>query len=204
MSKADPDLTNVLPFRDPDAPDDGPKGAPVTAESLKRLCEQRQVFKIGKPLSRNGYAGLAHDANTIRFRMFLGRLFSDMRRQPVRVMPDALPCPEALAGAERAARVRLHQWLPALEAIAGKNGFSPPFPEQWHQFAPWLADRFRVAMHSTNPGPVLGTAAVGPLTCFLAAVIPLITGETPKPPAIGRYLQRMRHNKGKNVPGENR
>lgn len=61
----------------------------------------------------------------------------------------------------------------------------------WHTYVQWLRSQFEHAMRSTNPGLDVRPSNDGPLTRFIAAVIPLITGENPKPPAIARQLQRM-------------
>jgi hypothetical protein len=62
--------------------------------------------------------------------------------------------------------------------------------ERWHDFALDLAEAFREAMHSTNPGLELRPSNNGPVVRFLKAVVPKITGEDPTLNSIARYLQR--------------
>lgn len=61
----------------------------------------------------------------------------------------------------------------------------------WHDFAVGLADAFRVAIHTTNPGHPLGIGLGGPVVCFLAeVVIPHVSGERVERDAIKKYLKR--------------
>lgn len=74
----------------------------------------------------------------------------------------------------------------------------PPSPiseiQTWHHFVSYLADKFRDVVQTANP--TLPRLRIGngesanPVVRFLAAVIPHITGEEPKPDAIRKWLQR--------------
>jgi hypothetical protein len=62
---------------------------------------------------------------------------------------------------------------------------------KWHDFAFWLADKFRDVLQNCNPGrPRPGAAENGPVVKFLAGVIPLVTGEEPKAAAVKEWLRR--------------
>jgi hypothetical protein len=67
----------------------------------------------------------------------------------------------------------------------------PAFPERWHELVVVLAEAFREAMRSTNPGLHLGHNDRSPLVRFLMFAIPYVTGETPMAGAIAVYLQRQ-------------
>jgi len=61
---------------------------------------------------------------------------------------------------------------------------------KWPGYADILASFFVEAMKETNPDIEIRLGDDGPVSRFLAAVIPSITGERPKPAAIARHLQR--------------
>lgn len=65
---------------------------------------------------------------------------------------------------------------------------------QWHKYARDLQVFFVEAMEEANPGSEIRLADDGPVSRFIAAVIPFITGERPKPTAIARHLQRPTSN----------
>lgn len=62
--------------------------------------------------------------------------------------------------------------------------------DKWHDYVDDLAKAFRDAARSTNPDEPFPPSNSGPLTRFLSAAIPHISGETPNTVAIARYLQR--------------
>lgn len=80
----------------------------------------------------------------------------------------------------------------AIAAVQGRAFlYAEPFlPEGWHSYAADLAEEFRKAMWSTNPGLPLPASNEGPLTRFLHAFIPYVSGETPKQTAIARHFDR--------------
>jgi hypothetical protein len=57
--------------------------------------------------------------------------------------------------------------------------------DTWRQIADLLAGKFRLAMEPQK----IGTSNNGPLPRFVAAVIPLITGETPAVPNVAKHLK---------------
>jgi len=69
-------------------------------------------------------------------------------------------------------------------------GKSTKAKKVWHRFAHPLADEFRTAMASTNPGTKFGQSDNGPVVRFLELVIPKITGETAERSAIEQFLRR--------------
>lgn len=61
---------------------------------------------------------------------------------------------------------------------------------KWHFFATLLADRFRDVVKARNVSlPRLANSNGGPVARFLVAVIPHITGETPTPDAVRKWLR---------------
>lgn len=63
--------------------------------------------------------------------------------------------------------------------------------ERWRQIAPALADVFAEMMQRDY-----GLSQDGPVARFIAAVVPVITGETPKAPNVCEHLKKVR-GKGK-------
>jgi hypothetical protein len=64
-----------------------------------------------------------------------------------------------------------------------------PDAEKWYRFAEILLQYFRTAMRSTND-QTIKLSNDGPISRFLEAVIPFISGEEPKGETVMRYLQR--------------
>jgi hypothetical protein len=138
----------------------------------------------------------------------MGRLISRQAQETVEralaemipALPAIIETDAAMAEAARrrgdptdlADRERLTRLLEAAQAVmeGGIGWRIVPEVKTWHQYAVWLAANFRKAMQDANPGLVLRLSNNGPQTRFLVAVIPLISGETPKGDAVARWLQR--------------
>ena len=130
----------------------------------------------------------------------------------LRTLNDVLPairddCSEALKAAQRSTSqvmlrscqkdlVALDALIAAVAATRARHSLLLPISqlaapiERWHHFAEDLADAFRKAMHSTNPGLELRLSNNGPVVRFLKALVPEITGEKPTLGSIARHLQR--------------
>jgi hypothetical protein len=67
-----------------------------------------------------------------------------------------------------------------------------PDAERWHKFAEVLVKFFRTAMRSTNDNQTIELSNKGPVSRFLEAVIPLVSGEEPNGETVVRYIQRER------------
>jgi hypothetical protein len=85
---------------------------------------------------------------------------------------------------------------------SGAYAAPPPSPDReireihtWHNFATFLADKFRDVVQASNPGlqrlKIGNSEAPNPVVCFLVAVIPHITGERPPAAAVRKWLQRQ-------------
>ena len=61
-----------------------------------------------------------------------------------------------------------------------------------------IAKNFREAMRSTNPTLTFALSNNGPLSRFVAAVIPLVTGERPTEAAVRAELMRRRARYNRN------
>jgi hypothetical protein len=59
---------------------------------------------------------------------------------------------------------------------------------RWKNFGPALVEHFRRAMRSTNPA-FGGMWDNGPVPRFIAAVVPLVTGEQPTPRSVAAQLK---------------
>jgi hypothetical protein len=104
---------------------------------------------------------------------------------------------------------RLKKLNKTLECIEAANSLYPPFfvtyldPPvghgwvAWKAYGPTLADEFRAAMRSTNPGFGEGDEIGRELTQFLAALVPLCTGEHPTANSINTQLKRIRKAKSR-------
>ncbi len=191
--------------------------APITRESLRALFEQHGIVKGPHRLpSLEGFDELDREANRIREWVEDWRRCREHERDCVsltnllkliaEILPDVAERRRAmLSWAEEednglASEVRAD--VEAVQFLAhGVNRVrSRPFLrrrssntfqiEGWHDFAGELANAFRYAMCFTNPGLPLRNGDDGPVARFLAAIIPLITGEAPTPVAVARHLQR--------------
>jgi hypothetical protein len=192
---------------------------PMTGAMLRALCAETGVVRSGKEPSRAAYEDLAQTINDFRRLVSLstGRWRESSGRtrrlaSGLRTLNDVLPairddCSEALKAAQRSrseVMLRLCQEdLVALDALIAAvaatrvrhslllpiSQLAPPI-ERWHHFAEDLADAFRGAMHSTNPGLELRLSNNGPVVRFLKALVPEITGEEPTLNSVARYLQR--------------
>jgi hypothetical protein len=67
---------------------------------------------------------------------------------------------------------------------------------RWHRYVEFVASEFKNAMKSTNGKP-LENSNTGPVSVFLAKVIPFVSDERPRQDAIMRYLQVRERAKGK-------
>jgi hypothetical protein len=83
-------------------------------------------------------------------------------------------------------------------AVQHSDAYAVPAPPQdreihkWHNFAAFLADKFRDVMQASNPSlPRLANGGASPnaVMRFLAAIIPHITGEEPDPGAVRKWLK---------------
>jgi hypothetical protein len=179
---------------------------PISGDELKRLFAEHRVVRSGKEPSTAAYAVLAERLTELRHEWFLWFLGDDpiveaiataletldellpkMRNTllgAAEATPGDLASLDHLAGAVQAARARV--WAshpPRLRRIEKSNDISEE-----------LADHFRAAMRSTNPGLELKFSNNGPIARFIAAVTPLIIVIGHPPPShldtVARYLQR--------------
>jgi hypothetical protein len=73
---------------------------------------------------------------------------------------------------------------------AGIRVIASPSPIGWHDYCFRLAEEFRKAMASTNPGLTLKVSNNGAIAKFIAAVAPVISNEHPKTVAVARFMAR--------------
>ena len=60
----------------------------------------------------------------------------------------------------------------------------------WHGYAPIVARLLQFTIRSSNPNANLGLSSNdGPVPRFIAAVLPLVTGDEPSPLAVGKWLK---------------
>jgi hypothetical protein len=68
-----------------------------------------------------------------------------------------------------------------------------PEHENWHSVAKAVAASFQAVLSTTNKNIAFGYSSHGgPLARFVAAVVPMITGETPTAESVSKHLQRQR------------
>jgi hypothetical protein len=94
-------------------------------------------------------------------------------------------------------RKRLAEIDAARDFIAAAEGFSvwedPSLPPDcWQWLAHVLPIDFENAMHSTNPNYKTRISHNGPLPRFIAAVVPLLTGEHPSVESVATQLKTFR------------
>jgi len=94
----------------------------------------------------------------------------------------------------------LNRLIDAIKGVQSREFFqrrsplrTPPLGRKggarWHHYANTLAAEFTKALRQANPGVEIKLGDDdNPVTRFVAAVIPLITGERVKQPAINRHL----------------
>lgn len=189
--------------------------APITGARLQELCDQKKVVKgdMHKP-SPAAWARLAMfvnvlrndamdiDARQRRYSQILpevqgetDRLLEERRRDASRAtvnpLVDERGIERAIAAFEQLQAgiqaVRSHVFFPGHEPIGMRPNRKG---SKWPSYTGILATIFVEAMEETNPGVAIGLGDDGPVARFIAAVIPFITGENPKPAAIARCLQR--------------
>ena len=80
--------------------------------------------------------------------------------------------------------------VPGVEDIRGQLSDPTKPPVSWHKITGRLVLEFLTAVRSTNPNLELKVSNDGPIARFVAAITPLITGETPNRNAVARWIQR--------------
>jgi len=77
-------------------------------------------------------------------------------------------------------------------AMWDMDEYRPMMPDHssWSGLDEMIANAFRLAMARNNPTQKLGRTNSGPVPRFVAAVVPLITGEKPPVTAVGKHLIR--------------
>jgi hypothetical protein len=88
---------------------------------------------------------------------------------------------------------QFNSFLQAMEAhhfeLDMDAGLLMPHIDGWRPLAESIASAFKATMSRTNPGLKLGHSNDGPVPRFVAAVVPSITGETPKVFNVGKHLK---------------
>jgi hypothetical protein len=95
--------------------------------------------------------------------------------------------------------VALEHASAGIRAVQDAGCFRPEAPKHtiprnrkrnpWHMPATMLAKGFIVALKETNLGVEIGVGKDGPVTRFIAKIMPFITGEQPKVGAIEKHLR---------------
>jgi hypothetical protein len=197
-------------------PRDVSPASPMTGAILRELLAQHRVVKSRmNPPSRAARVRLATlidalfidfmrvDANRHRLSLIqaelikrlggpLEELCEEMRRPPANplVGVDLHRIEGDVAAAE--------QVIAAIQVLRERSFFQAREPRrnrkgaEWPSYAAILAVSFIEAMKETNPGVDLALGDDGPVSRFIATVVPFITGERPKPATIARHLQNTR------------
>jgi hypothetical protein len=191
-----------------------------TAHDLRDLFDKQKivgVYKDWRAPNVEHLKELAEQIALLRHTYRLNRLIDHEAQETVEcALKDMIPALPAIiqtnaAMAEEARRrgdssesalrqqQRLQHLLEAAQAVWEDGIGWRVFPqtEKWHTYVVPLTEYFRDAMQVANPGIKLELSNHGPVSNFLAAVIPLISGESPKDETIARYLQREKENRPK-------
>jgi len=82
---------------------------------------------------------------------------------------------------------------PDLAAVWGQPTTNPrKNSKEWHGIAKHLETAFVAAMRSTNPKLDIGLSNEGPVTRFVVAVVPHLTGEDPTAQGVAQHLKRLK------------
>jgi hypothetical protein len=155
---------------------------PVAADTSKQQGEAARLLSI---LESDGYQDSFGEVVT-----------EDQRQSVLASMRKAPATLEAEARSMEALRL----------AIAGMmrhpRFFGPIDPyffekDSWRCLAEDIADALRLSFASTNPTTTLGASNDGPVPRFIAAVVPLITGESPNVGNVAQCLKTATRDKPK-------
>jgi hypothetical protein len=115
----------------------------------------------------------------------------------------ALSADSEIVKSERQLRDKFRAFQHAMYQQDDKNLFNldmdlalvVPEHENWHSIAEGIAGWFILAMQATNPRIVFRYSNKGPVARFVAAVVPLITGEKTTVTAVSKHLKGVRKKK---------
>lgn len=188
--------------------------ARITGATLGDLCDRERVVKDRNPPSLAAWTKLAmvihvlrddaldRDADRRRLLQLLSKVDDEIDRQldELRILASVGPVNPLVDYSRRVggAVAALEQLYAGIKAVRGEAFFQAREPiarpgrggTKWHGYAGILATHFADAMNEANPSVEIGLSDKGPVSSFLVVVIPLVTGEHPKKPAVVRYLQR--------------
>jgi hypothetical protein len=163
-------------------------GGPFTAEELQKI--------IGRPRKHPGYILPDRYVPPRRSDIeLLALMLNDMTgafRYAKEKTGPANALAEAIATAKEAG---------VIEYLEVKIDHALLMPEHktWRSIANAIAGAFMIAMQRTNPNVEFGYSSSGnPVTRFVAAVVPMMTGEEPAIGAVSKYLQRQARQTGTN------
>lgn len=190
----------------------GPRG-PFTAAMLRPITDA--VIKVGQKPGRGDLEHLAAGLNLIHGTFVFGRstaanskasasrvrtafetlsLFFEERKRGC--FPDNGDAPPSCQIIDNERRL-YNQFYEFMDAFR-KHPFEldmdaallMPDLDTWRDIAWSIAGCFKLTMSRTNGGRTCGWSSNdGPAPRFVAAVIPLITGERPKVPNVGKFLK---------------
>jgi len=188
-----------------------PPGGPFTCVNLTEILE-RVLTKRQLPPSRRGieqWAFILNDiAGVFRFsRKFAGaeekadrvsralETLSDFFEERRGVCCDSR-YPADVVESERALYDRFWAFFDAMAHHSFELDMDAvvlmPEYESWHDIAVAVASSFRLAMAEKNPHDRFGFSNDGPVARFVAEVVPMITGETPRVETVAQHLKRAR------------
>jgi hypothetical protein len=100
---------------------------------------------------------------------------------------------------ERRFRSRFQALLRAFEQhdfpLDMDAGLLMPHMDNWRSIAKPVASAFKTAMQRNNPTHPFGRSNRGPVPRFVAAAIPMITGERPSVENVAKHLKDQAHRK---------
>jgi hypothetical protein len=192
-----------------------PPGGPFTFENVKEILHRPRdhpnyVLTTQRPPSRQDIERLAFSLNDISGAFRFSRKFAGAGAEAERVSSaiETLTLffgerrracsesryPPAVVESERALCdcfwdfvnvMANHTFELDMDAV-----LMMPEHRDWHSIAEVVAASFKLAMVPNNPDDEFGRSNNGPVPRFVAAVVPMITGEDPRLGAVAQHLKR--------------
>jgi hypothetical protein len=189
----------------------------ITAADVKDILKKHNILKQGKTPGRNDLRSLAWRLDEIRGAFEFATMIANGSHETAYRVRNALavlmmffeerdracrlekPDPRAIE-TERHLRDQFWRFVLAMAAhnfeLDMDAGTLMPRLENWRDLAEVVAGAFMATMARANGGRELGISNDGPVGRFVAAVVPLITGEKkPTPASVAAHIKRRRRKK---------
>ncbi len=157
----------------------------ILASHMNALCETYAVFSKDTKDAK-------HFADKVRDALSTIQQFFEERREACGCA-DAPEVDTKTYAAEQALYNHFRSFMEAFTShsfdLSMDADVIAPNLNGWHSIAGHIASSFKLAMASTTNGAAFGLSNEGPIPRFVAATIPIVTGEMPSIQAVGKWLK---------------